>query len=101
MDEAEIQRRLGKVKMGLIALLYCQQKSNWRVVFNVKINAGEHALHQKGREEEQGEVKNAQVAKIFHSMQCSFLDNIPSDAFWFAGSSEGRIGSLLPYVSAW
>ena len=41
-------------------------------LFDVKINSGEHALYQKGREEEQGEVKNAQVAKIFHSMQfCS------------------------------
>ena len=70
--------------------------------FSIKRSLGEYALHQKGREEEQGEVQNAQVAKIFSilsSVSPVAVDQVTP--FWFSGSSGGKTGLLLAYVLAW
>ena len=55
------------------------------------------------------EKRNKERSKMHRWLESSILCNVPpvaigqdsSDTFWFAGSSEGKTGSLLPYVSAW
>ena len=51
------------------------------------------------------EKRNKERSKMHRWLECNVppvaIGQDSSDTFWFAGSSEGKIGSLLPYVSAW